>query len=268
MRYALRSRNSLMFNKFSRLCGGLLISAGLSACSTLGLDREPAQPDLTGDRAEEVNWSFADAARLQSEISALKAENQRLKSEMKGLRLAKAEAEKSLSEAQEEEAALDSVEAAQSGANANRGPTRTVVAAADADQALATAPAPVEGAPRLVAQSFANDDVVFENEASAGSLRISSALFGVHLASYKTMEKARAGWGELQRNFPNELGLLEPRVERIDIPERGVFLRLIGGGFSSEQKAMSLCKQLKNKGRYCAVAGFAGERLSLAEAAG
>lgn len=141
----------------------------------------------------------------------------------------------------------------------------TVIADADADKALASAPAkPVEAAPRLVQPTFASQETVFENEASDG-IKTTSVLFGVHLASYRHAEEARAGWVKLQRDYPDELGLLEPRLEKVDIEGRGVFLRLIGGGFASEEKASALCATLKAHGAYCAVAGFEGERLSFVD---
>ena len=102
----------------------------------------------------------------------------------------------------------------------------------------------------------------FENEAS-DEIETLSILYGVHLASYRQLDQARAGWRTLQRENPNELGLLEPRVEFVSLNEKGDFVRLIGGGFSSQQKAQALCATLKQKGLYCAVAGFEGERLSL-----
>lgn len=142
----------------------------------------------------------------------------------------------------------------------------TMVAAADADMALASAPAkPVEPSPRLVQPSFASHEAtVFENEAG-DAIATASVLFGVHLASYRHAEEARAGWAKLQRDYPDELGLLEPRLERVAIEGRGEFLRLIGGGFSNGEKAAALCARLKTSGVYCAVASFEGERLSLAE---
>ena len=141
----------------------------------------------------------------------------------------------------------------------------TVVAAADADRALAGAPAkPVETSPRLVQPTFASQEAVFENEAGDG-IETASVLFGVHLASYRHTDEARAGWVKLQRDFPDALGLLEPRLERVEIEGKGEFLRLIGGGFASEEKAAALCATLKSAGVYCAVAGFEGERLSFAE---
>ena len=274
MRYALRSRNSLKAHNFRARAVMAVAALLLSACSTLGIaEKEDEQPALTGDEPEEVNWSFADATKLQTEIAQLKAENARLKTEIKALERSKARAEQAalaLASDTQQETAEAASPSSSDGAAAPKpaNPNATVVAAADADQALADAPPPVEQSPRLVQPSFSEEETVFENEAGSGEIKLSSVLFGVHLASYKTMDKARAGWRELQRKYPDELGLLEPRVEQVMIPERGVFLRLIGGGFSSQEKATSLCERLKNKGRYCAIAGFNGERLSLAEASG
>lgn len=138
----------------------------------------------------------------------------------------------------------------------------TVVAAADAGRALASAPAkPVDAAPRLVQPTFASDEEIFENEAG-DAIPTTSVLFGVHLASYRHEAEARTGWVKLQQDFPDELGLLEPRLERVVIEGRGEFLRLVGGGFASEDKASALCLKLRAKSAYCAVAGFAGEKLS------
>jgi hypothetical protein len=86
---------------------------------------------------------------------------------------------------------------------------------------------------------------------------------GVHLASYRHREQAQEGWRQLQRENPDELGLLEPRIIAVTIPEKGDFLRLIGGGFSSQEKAAALCTNLKQKGVFCTVSGFEGDRLAL-----
>ena len=90
-------------------------------------------------------------------------------------------------------------------------------------------------------------------------------LYGVHLASYRHVEDARAGWRKLQRENPDELGLLEPRIEEITIKGRGQFVRLIGGGFSTRDKAEQLCSRLRAKRLYCAVMDFEGQRLSMAD---
>lgn len=130
--------------------------------------------------------------------------------------------------------------------------------------ALAETNMPVAPSPRLVQPTFASTDAVFENEAN-GEIETESVLYGVHLASYRDLERAREGWRQLQRENPDELGLLEPRIQTVDIPDKGVFLRLIGGGLSSKEKAAALCASLKPKGVYCAVSGFVGQKLSLGE---
>ena len=139
--------------------------------------------------------------------------------------------------------------------------TDVKVTVVDADS-LEKTDVPVETAPRLVQPIFASTETVFENEAE-GDIKTESILFGVHLASYRKLEHAQAGWRQLQRENPEELGLLEPRIERVTIDDKGVFLRLVGGGFAMQDKAVNLCDQLKSKGLFCSVAGFEGERLSL-----
>ena len=278
MRLALRLRNKFQHNinrwlVNTRRVGVVSACLLASACSTLGIsDRSSQQGDITGDSPEEVKWSFADAEKLKAEIAQLKSENARLRSNLKSLERAKNSAEEAaLALAKGQQAEQLSSATSPAGLRGSSAkplkPTSTVVASADTEKAISDTQAPIEQSPRLVEQSFSDSNTVFENEAPGG-IRLSSVLYGVHLASYKTMDKARAGWRELQRKYPDELGLLEPRVEEIDIPERGVFLRLIGGGFSSRGKAGTLCMRLKAKGRYCAIAGFNGSRLSLADASG
>jgi hypothetical protein len=136
---------------------------------------------------------------------------------------------------------------------------------------LAKADVPIESSPRLVQPEFASTETVFENEADEddenknGEIKTASVLFGVHLASYRHEEEAREGWRKLQRENPDELGLLEPRIEKVNIQDKGEFLRLVGGGFSSEEKAQALCVKLKQSGLFCSVVGFEGKRLSLGE---
>ena len=130
---------------------------------------------------------------------------------------------------------------------------------------LRSAEVPVETAPRLVKPTFASTDSVFEDESAGRDIETSSVLFGVHLASYRKENEAREGWQKLQRDNPDQLGLLEPRIDRVTLPEKGIFLRLIGGGFSTNDRAHALCSQLKEKGLFCSVVSFGGERLAMAD---
>lgn len=237
----------------------IVAAVALSACSTAG--GEPA--DITGDSVDEINWSDVRTAELETEVVQLKAENAELEKQLASLRKANAE-----TDAAAQAAAAEAADTASDAAPAPAAKAETVIAAAEAGRALADAPAkPVQPSPRLVQPSFASgQETVFENEAKS-ALKTSSVLYGVHLASYRTDEDAKAGWRKLQRDNPDELGLLEPRVEAVTIEDRGDFIRLIGGGFSSRDKAEALCVTLKGKGLFCAVTSFGGERLSFADPA-
>lgn len=230
---------------------GLVGALALSACSAVG----GGDIDVSGDADAAAISQTERVAALETEVAQLKARNSELEKEVAALH-----------------------EAAESRAQAaaiipTQGPAvrpETVVAAADVGQALANAPAkPVQLAPRLVQPTFASgQETSFENEAEGAAIKMSSVLYGVHLASYRSIGPAKSGWRKLQRENPDELGLLEPRIERVTIEGRGDFIRLIGGGFSTEDKAGALCATLQAKGVYCAVTGFGGERLSLADSGG
>lgn len=234
----------------------------------------PACASLSGrDKAPPVGVAEVEAARMQTaalevEVARLKSENARLANQLLDIRRQQARQEVAANDAGPEDAAENdgapptssirnmSVPDPQPLANA-------VVDTAD-DPGLAETDVPVETAPRLVQPTFASNENVFENEADS-EIQTASVLFGVHLASYRAQEEAREGWRKLQRDNPDELGLLEPRVESVSIEGKGVFLRLIGGGFSSEERAQALCGVLSGKGQFCSVVGFGGQRLSLAE---
>ncbi len=229
----------------------------LSACATFS----------GGDDAAVISEADAETgavkvASLEAEVARLKTQNARLANEVLAMqrerdRIAAAEI------AQAEQAAEVSLPPAPEAIVPDETPSTAVVDDA-ASPSLAQTDVPVQTAPRLVQPTFASNETVFENEAD-GEIKTESVLYGVHLASYRQMDEARAGWRQLQRENPDELGLLEPRVEGVTVKDKGRFLRLIGGGFSAKDKAADLCAQLKTKGMFCSVASFDGERLSLAE---
>ncbi|MEM9705174.1 MAG: SPOR domain-containing protein [Pseudomonadota bacterium] len=258
-----------------RIVAALVLGFAVSGCSTIigGGKVE----DITGDEPSEVNWTFADSTKLRSEIDKLKAENSALQRALRKEQKAKAAAEQALSDSRERVATLAEAAASADAPIMAESPPQTpnasdlrdetaIVAAASAETALAAdAPKP---SPRLVQPTFSDERPVFENEAGVGEIQLASVLFGVHLETYRNVDGARNGWVTLQRANPDELGLLEPRVEQITLPERGVFYRLIGGGFSSQTKASALCERLKAKEQYCVVSPFAGDKLSLTKATG
>ncbi|MEL6213887.1 MAG: SPOR domain-containing protein, partial [Pseudomonadota bacterium] len=259
--------DSPAMNTFARIVPALGACLVANGCASLGIGGgDEAETPAIALPPSDARAPSVDETKLRTELAQLKAENARLRTAMKALQRAKIAAEQETTGAAKTASGGEPPSAAAASPAPAAGPKTAVVAAADADRALADAPQ-VAGAPRLVQPSIADTDPAFENEA-AGDIKVASVLYGVHLASYRMTDEAREGWRKLQRENPDELGLLEPRVEQVSVNGRGVFLRLIGGGFSSEDKAEALCKRLKSKNLYCAVASFNGDRLSLAGAAG
>jgi hypothetical protein len=236
-----------------RLIAVAALAGVLSACSATGGKQNA---DILGDTPDEVNWTGLKNAELE-------AENEKLRTENEALTKRVAELEKAATPPAETAPAASEAP----GPTALQTPpkTQTVVSPVKVDEAFKGSPAPpVDPAPRLVQPSFASgEETVFENEAS-GAIKTSSVLYGVHLASYTKSADAAKGWRKLQRENPDQLGLLEPRVVSVTVDGRK-FVRLIGGGFSSEEKATQLCESLKTRGVFCTVTGFEGERLSFSE---
>lgn len=245
-----------------RYLGAVLILGFVSACASFPSGSSSAPASVAID-AEDAKTQIA---TLESELVKLKSQNARLANELLAL---KRERDQQLSEgnAPELKDPAPELSPAPEVLVDGGGPRPNAVVDDAASPALAKTDVPVETSPRLVQPTFASNETVFENEAE-GDIKTESVLFGVHLASYRHMEEARTGWRQLQRENPDELGLLEPRLEGVDVEGKGRFLRLIGGGFASKDKAEVLCGQLKAKGLFCSVASFEGERLSLAENGG
>ncbi len=254
----------------AKKAGALSLFLLAQSCATI-FGSEKAE--LVEAQAVELDTVKAERARLQSQVEALKAENERLElaladASKKAQRIAAAD-QPSLppSPIPTDEKVAD-VGAAVEKPLGSTAPAAPVVAAPSARDQLPAAPVPVDAQPRLVQPRLASSDANFENEASNPEIKMTSVLWGVHLASYRRVEEASAGWAKLQRDNPDELGLLEPRIERVAIDGKGAYLRLVGGGFSSREKATSLCDTLAAKGVFCRVANFGGERLSMLDVNG
>ncbi len=251
--------------------GLFLLAQGCAA-----LTGKPA-PDVAATQADELRVARATATDLQAGMARLAAENAKLESrvielERTAARVAALEPPVIASDP----VAIPSVlkegpppkNAPAIDNSPSTAPAHPVVAAPNADISLPRAPVPIDDSPRLVQPSFASTDQIFENEAASPEIKLTSVLWGVHLASYRHPDEANSGWQKLQRENPDELGLLEPRVEKVAIAGKGEYLRLIGGGFSSREKAKSLCDTLAAKGVFCRIANFGGDRLSMLDVGG
>lgn len=267
------------FSKFLFQIAGMIFAAiVLSACSVIS---GKTTPDLTSDVNEERDWSHsAKAAESETEIARLKAENARLKTRVMELQRLSEAQERSTelrgSELGEDTTSDIAVQALAAAANEVLStpspikltqppvvpPVAPAVVRNAANEALTNANVPVQPAPRLVQSSFASAVEEIDRDTVIESpLEMSSVLYGVHLASYRIIASAHLGWAKLQRENPEELGPLDVRIKRVNLPDKGVFLRMIAGGLSSEQKASALCERLKERGVFCSVVDFEGENL-------
>lgn len=87
-----------------------------------------------------------------------------------------------------------------------------------------------------------------------------SVMSAVHVASYRQQRHAVSGWAELRARH-GELAGRRPRLSRVDLGERGVFLRLKAGPFDTPAAAEAACDAIKAGGEWCAVTDFSGEAL-------
>lgn len=242
----------------------LLLAQGCAA-----LSGKP-DPDILAARDAELRAAQTRVAELQSEVARLSAEKAGLEAKVADFEI---ETERMAAAGAPQPATVSVATPLKNGPKPqasdagdktpSTAPAAPVVAAPNADVSLPDAPVPVDNSPRLVQPSFASTEQIFENEAASPEIKLTSVLWGVHLASYRGTEDASAGWNKLQRENPDELGLLEPRIEKVAVSGKGEYLRLVGGGFSSREKAKALCDKLSSKGVFCRVATFGGDRLSM-----
>lgn len=240
-----------------KLFASVAIFIMLSACASLGTSSKSSS---AGPLPDAIQLAEEKTNALEVEVARLKSENARLANKMLEIQRERDQLDAAFNDLREGEALQVLPSQPEPLIAALPQPQdNAVVETAEAPDLSAT-DVPVENAPRLVQPAFAATDPVFENETN-GDIATSSVLFGVHLASYRKVEEAREGWRKLQRENPDQLGLLEPRLETVEVPEKGIFMRLIGGGFSSSDKAEALCGQIKGKGLFCSVVNYSGERL-------
>ncbi len=77
----------------------------------------------------------------------------------------------------------------------------------------------------------------------------------IQLASLKDQAAATATWNALQRRFPAELGGLQPSYERVEIADKGTFIRLQAGPLKDRAEAQAVCSALAAKNQGCIVVG-------------
>lgn len=73
-----------------------------------------------------------------------------------------------------------------------------------------------------------------------------------HLASHRTEAAAINEWQELMKKDPKLYGAFEPKIEWIDVKDRGSFARLLLGGWPERKEADAACAKIRGPQRYCA----------------
>ncbi len=77
--------------------------------------------------------------------------------------------------------------------------------------------------------------------------------FAVHLASFRSVARAKRGWRQLQDAFPKLLGGLSLTLEQTDLGDRGIYQRVLTGPFAEHANAGMLCAYLKARAQFCRV---------------
>ncbi len=74
---------------------------------------------------------------------------------------------------------------------------------------------------------------------------------GVHLASYRSVKQADAGWKTIQRRHQSLLKGLKHEVRKVNLGKKGTFYRLIAGPVKSKSAQRKLCADLKRRRQFC-----------------
>lgn len=88
-----------------------------------------------------------------------------------------------------------------------------------------------------------------EPEAAPAAVPATGPVAAAHLASFRTEERAQAGWRELSGKYAALKGT-SPRIVRVDLPGKGVFYRLHAAPLASMDAAKALCTGLQGQ-QYC-----------------
>lgn len=74
----------------------------------------------------------------------------------------------------------------------------------------------------------------------------------VHLASYRSVQRANRGWEEVRKAHAKILGRFDHGLVRVDLGAgMGVYYRLLAGPMPNEPEAQQVCSSLRSQGRFC-----------------
>ncbi|MBL95192.1 MAG: hypothetical protein CMF70_07800 [Magnetovibrio sp.] len=111
-------------------------------------------------------------------------------------------------------------------------------------QAIELTVSPVSGVSRLGSKGKAK-------KLAGRKLPLSSPQPAIHLASFRSKNKAENGWKKIKRSHGKVIGKLGHKVARVDLGKKGIYYRLKVGPFSTVKRAEAVCKKLKRRGQFC-----------------
>ena len=76
-------------------------------------------------------------------------------------------------------------------------------------------------------------------------------VFMAHIASYRSIKQAKAGWNQLLVDHHVALHDAKMKISTITLPDEGLFYRVEVGPFLSLDKARALCSTLEARQTYC-----------------
>lgn len=118
-------------------------------------------------------------------------------------------------------------------------------ASKEAPMAREAARTPVGTTGSYASQVFSLEGIVAAEKALLAKTAF-RATYQAHIASYATEEDAMLAWEEIAARAGSGNLDVVPRLVRIEIPERGSFVRLMAGDFASVDSSAAFCTRLRS----------------------
>ncbi len=131
---------------------------------------------------------------------------------------------------------------------------------------LMTAPAGAEDIAQETMRLKASDTVV-NADGSRETMSVSevrtvyydhdpSGDWGIQVGSFRAESHAEEARAQFRAQFPEFFSGLQLRIAEANIPNRGIFFRLIAGPFATEGEAAGTCERFKRWGHNCLAKPF------------
>lgn len=73
----------------------------------------------------------------------------------------------------------------------------------------------------------------------------------MQLGTYGSEDRAMQAWAALQKQFPNELGTLQSKVDKVALRHGGEVWRLNAGPVTDRKAALAICRIVKRRHQTC-----------------